>query len=78
MAHGTLNYYDVATNKIPTDNLFVQWNNNIKIELIRTYNQQLPTFLNMQIDNTMSKVKQLSYSQQYWSNFTKVDCREFL
>ena len=71
--NGTLNYYDVATNKILTDNFFVQWNNNIKIELIRTYNQQLPTFLNMQIDNTMSKVKQLSYSQQYWSNFTKVD-----
>lgn len=71
--NGNLNYYDVATNKILTDNFFVQWNNNIKIELIRTYNQQLPTFLNMQIDNTMSKVKQLSYSQQYWSNFTKVD-----
>ena len=41
--NGNLDYYDIATNKILTDNFFVQWNNNIKIELIRTYNQQLPT-----------------------------------
>ena len=71
--NGNLDYYDIATNKILTDSFFVQWNNNIKIELIRTYNQQLPIFLNMQIDNTMSIIKQLTYNQKYWDNFTKVD-----
>ena len=71
--NGNLDYYDIVTNRILTDSFFHQWNYNVKTELIRICNQQLPAFLNMQIDNTMSKVKQLSYSQQYWSNFTKVD-----
>lgn len=71
--NGNLDYYDIATNRILTDNFFQQWNYNIKTELIKIGNQPLPDFLNMQIDNTMNKVKQLSYNRQYWNNFTKVD-----
>ena len=71
--NGKFNYYDVATNRILTDNFFHQWNCNVKTELIRIGKQPLPAFLNMQIDNTINKVKQLSYNQKYWNNFTKVD-----
>ena len=72
-SNGNLDYYDIATNKILTDSFFHQWNCYVKTELIRIGNQPLPVFLNMQIDNTMNKVKQLSYNQQYWINFINVD-----
>ena len=68
-----LDYYDIATNRILTDSFFQQWNYNIKTELIGICNQPLPAFLNIQIDNTMNKVKQQSYNQQYWNNFINVD-----
>ncbi len=71
--NGYLNYYDIVANKILTDKFFYQWNYNIKTEFIGIYNQPLPIFLSMQIDNIMDKVKQLSYNQQYWNNFINVD-----